>query len=96
MIINSLSLENFRNYDSLEISFSDGINLFYGLNGQGKTNLLESIFICSIGKSFRTMKDTEMIKQNQDFFSVKSNINNDITDSIYIRYDKKKTKGYIC
>lgn len=93
LTIDFLKVENFRNYQALEINFCDGINIFQGLNGQGKTNLLESIYICSVGKSFRTAKDIEMINHENDSFSVRVNIKNDITDSIYIRYDKKKQKA---
>ena len=64
MIINEIKLHNFRNYKDQIIKLKDGINVFYGDNAQGKTNLLESIFICSIGKSFRTNKETELIKFN--------------------------------
>ena len=61
MIINEINLENFRNYTNQNIILKPGINVFFGDNAQGKTNLLEAIFICSIGKSFRTNKDKEWI-----------------------------------
>ncbi len=93
MNISFLKLENFRNYESLEIGFNSRINLFYGYNGQGKTNLLESLFLCSVGKSFRTTKDTEMIKNDKEYFFLKVLIENDLTDSITINYDKKKQKA---
>lgn len=64
MVINSIYLDNFRNYEKQEIKLKNGINVFYGNNAQGKTNLLEAIFICSIGKSFRTNKDKELINFN--------------------------------
>lgn len=67
MNITKLKLENFRNYDSQEIEFNKGINVIYGDNAQGKTNILEAIFLCSMGKSFRTSKDKELIKINSDF-----------------------------
>lgn len=65
MWISKIKLNNFRNYESQEIDLNDGINLFYGENAQGKTNIIESIFLCSVGKSFRAKKDQELIKFNE-------------------------------
>lgn len=62
MYIKNLQLINFRNYENLVLEFSEGINVFIGNNAQGKTNILESIYYCSIGKSHRTNKDKELIK----------------------------------
>lgn len=62
MFIKKVILENFRNYKNQEIELKDGINIIYGNNAQGKTNIIEAIFLCSLGKSFRTSKDKEMIK----------------------------------
>ena len=62
MNITKIKLENFRNYTNQEISFNKGINVIYGDNAQGKTNILEAVFLCSMGKSFRTNKDKELIK----------------------------------
>ena len=50
MYINKIKLENFRNYDLQEIEFDKNINIIYGDNAQGKTNILEAIFICSLRK----------------------------------------------
>ena len=66
MIINSLALNNYRNYLSEEISFSDGINILYGDNAQGKTNILEAIYMLATTKSHRTSKDKELINFNSD------------------------------
>lgn len=60
-----IKIKNFRNYESEEINLEKNINIFYGQNAQGKTNIIESIFLCSLGKSFRTKKDKEMIKLNE-------------------------------
>ena len=62
MQLNSLKLINFRNYDNLYIDFNKNVNLLVGKNGQGKTNIVESIYMLSFGKSFRTNKDKEIIK----------------------------------
>lgn len=67
MEIKQLKLVNFRNYDQLDISFHKKINIFIGNNAQGKTSLLESIYVLSISKSHKTHKDKEMIKFNEPF-----------------------------
>jgi len=61
MIIHTLELSSFRNYGLLHMDFSDGINIFCGDNAQGKTNILEAIYLCSTNKSHRGAKDREMI-----------------------------------
>ena len=50
MYIDNLKIQNFRNYKFQEVNFENKINIFYGDNAQGKTNILESIFLCSFGK----------------------------------------------
>jgi|WetSurMetagenome_2_1015567.scaffolds.fasta_scaffold265769_2 DNA replication and repair protein RecF len=63
MIITGLKLKNFRNFENIEISsFSDGLNLFTGPNGSGKTNILEAISLVSLAKSCRGALDSEMVK----------------------------------
>ena len=66
MWINNIKLKNFRNYDNKEIHLHENINVFYGENAQGKTNIIESIFLSSRGKSFRTNKEKELIKFNEE------------------------------
>ncbi len=66
MYIKEIKLENFRNYDYEKISLNEKTNIIFGDNAQGKTNILEAIFISSLGKSFRTNKDTELIKENKN------------------------------
>ena len=70
MYINKIKLENFRNYEKQEIEFDKNVNIIYGDNAQGKTNILESIFICSLGKSFRTNKDKELINKNKEYAKI--------------------------
>ena len=62
MIVKSLALSDFRNYDLQELSFHHGINIFYGDNAQGKTNILEGIYLCMTNKSYRGSHDREMIR----------------------------------
>ena len=71
MLITSLEIQNFRNYKELKINFNKDVNIIYGDNAQGKTNILEAIFVSSIGKSFRTTKDKELIKMGEPFAKIK-------------------------
>ena len=66
MWIKKIKIKNFRNYEKEEINLEKNINIFYGKNAQGKTNIIEAIFLCSLGKSFRAKKDNEMIKLNEE------------------------------
>lgn len=94
MFIDRISIENFRNYTSLDINLSNDVNIFYGNNGQGKTNLLEALYYNVIGKSFRNTKDHDIIKKDsdKDYFDIKTHISDDITENIYIKYNKSKEK----
>lgn len=66
MWISDIKLNNFRNYNNKEIKLHENINVFFGENAQGKTNIIESIYLSSIGKSFRTNKEKELIKFEKD------------------------------
>lgn len=92
MYIKKLKLTDFRNYDSLELDVSPGVNVIYGKNGQGKTNILEAMFLCSIGKSFRTSHDIEMIKNDKKSFLIEINIGDNLYGSVSVKYDNKKSK----
>ena len=61
MIIKSLELADFRNYRELNISFDEGTNILYGNNAQGKTNILEAIYLSATTKSHKGSKDKEII-----------------------------------
>lgn len=69
MQIRSAKLINFRNYKQLELDFSDRVNIFIGDNGQGKTNLLEAIYLLTSGQSFRDITDINTLKSNSDLDS---------------------------
>ena len=62
MYCKRISVENFRNIEKCEVEFSPGVNILYGENAQGKTNLLEAIFYSSVCRSFRASNVGEMIK----------------------------------
>ena len=70
MKINNLQLKNFRNYDNLNISFNDNLNIIIGNNAQGKTNILEAIYFLSITKSNLQINEKNCIKHNQLFFKI--------------------------
>ncbi len=71
MILKKLKLTNFRNFADAELEFSEGIQILHGNNGQGKTNLLESIYFLAITKSFRTTKEKNLLRHNQSHFEIK-------------------------
>ena len=71
MPLSKISLRNFRCFESLELSLSPGVNFFYGSNGSGKTSLLESIYLFSSGKSFKSTNLISLIKHNNKKFSLK-------------------------
>ena len=83
MLITNIKLKNFRNYKELNLNLTDGINIFYGDNAQGKTNIIESIYLSAIGKSFRTNKDNELINFNEKYLEIN------------IKYSKKDRDGKI-
>lgn len=71
MRIEELQLHNFRNYERLKLVFQPGVNVLFGLNGQGKTNLLEAIYLCTAARSHRTAKDADLIRHDSDGYDVK-------------------------
>lgn len=94
MIINKIYLENFRNYDSEVIELNKEKNVFFGLNGQGKTNIIEAIYYFCTCKSFRSVHDREVIKFGRDYSHIKIEFESkkrDNTADIYIT-DKKSVK----
>ncbi len=62
----SLTLEQFRNYEQLDLSFPSGTQVFYGANAQGKTNLLEAIYLCTCARSHRTGRDDELVRHGAE------------------------------
>ena len=72
MKINSIKIENFRNIESLRLDFDD-VNIIYGENAQGKTNLIEAIYLFTGAKSFRGVKDKELVKFGEEYSRLKIN-----------------------
>lgn len=93
MIIKSLLLRNFRNFKKEKIFFEPYFNVIIGDNAQGKTNILEALFLLSTGRSFRTSNMHEMIMDKESFFFIEVEIIKDlVTQRIQIYYDKLKKK----
>lgn len=78
MFLNNINIFQFRNYDSLELSLKNGINIIYGENAQGKTNLLESIYVLALTKSHRSFIDNNLIQSGK----VNSKIQGTVTDGV--------------
>lgn len=94
MYIQNLALKNYRNYESAEITFSEGINILYGDNAQGKTNILEAIYLTGTTKSHRGSKDREIIRFHQDESHIRADIHkNGIQHRIDMHLKKNKSKG---
>lgn len=100
MRILRLKLNNFRNYSSLDIRFANQFNIIYGNNAQGKTNIIEAIFLCASGRSHRTSKDSELIKNGESVFNInilieKENISQEI-DIVFNNEQRKRIKINDC
>lgn len=94
MIIKSLELENFRNYDSLKIEFDDRTNILFGDNAQGKTNILEAIFLSSTTKSHKGSKDKEIVNFDKEEAHIRTYIEKDgLIEKVDMHLRKSKTKG---
>ena len=94
MKIKSLKLKNFRNYDLLKLEFDDATNIFYGDNGQGKTNILESIYLSGTTKSHRGTKDRDLVQFGQEESHIEAVVEkNGITYQIDMHLKKNSPKG---
>ncbi|MBR1693339.1 MAG: DNA replication/repair protein RecF [Lachnospiraceae bacterium] len=94
MIIKSIELNNFRNYDSLCLNFEDGTNILYGDNAQGKTNVLEAIYVSATTKSHKGSKDKEIIRFGEQEAHIRTYL---LKENIEYRVDmhlrQSKSKG---
>lgn len=94
MIIKSLSLKNYRNYENLNLEFSRGTNIFYGDNAQGKTNILEAVYMSGTTKSHRTNKDLELIRFSEEESHISTIVlKNGISHKIDIHLKNNRSKG---
>lgn len=87
-------MKNFRNYEDLSISFDQGTNILYGDNAQGKTNVLEAVYLCGTTKSHRGSKDREMIRFDQEESHIRMRVKKDgVSHKIDMHLKKNKAKG---
>lgn len=90
MKLTNLQLQNFRNYESVQLEFTDGVHVFIGENAQGKTNLMESIYTLAMTKSHRTTNDKELIGWNKEFATIKGTVEKTATKTnLELQFSKK-------
>ncbi|MDZ7860482.1 MAG: DNA replication/repair protein RecF [Candidatus Krumholzibacteriota bacterium] len=106
MRINRVEITNFRNITEASLEFSPGFNFITGLNAQGKTNLLEALYIFSLGRSFRTRNKEELISLGEDFFFIRMAVESDRgveyilevgverSGSARVKINGERTKGF--
>ena len=94
MYIESIELKDYRNYETLSLSFDKGTNIFYGDNAQGKTNILEAVYLCGTTKSHRGSKDREMIRFDAEESHIRMFVKKEgISRKIDMHLKKNKAKG---
>lgn len=94
MIVKSLELSHFRNYESLLVDFDPGTNIFYGDNAQGKTNILEAIYLSATTKSHKGTKDKDMIQFGSDEAHLRTYLEKECaTYKVDMHLRKSKSKG---
>jgi DNA replication and repair protein RecF len=95
MYLQQLSVINFKNYAGAELTFSDGVNVFTGNNGAGKTNLLDAIHYLSLCKSYFNPVDSQQIKQNADFFIITGSFSkNDRNEAVACSVKRNQKKQF--
>lgn len=97
MYIKSIAVKNYRNYDQIKLVFDKKLNIIIGDNAQGKTNLLEAVYVSGFGKSFRTTKDSELVNFKDSFANVKVEIEreNGQLEHIEYRINNKSKKEFL-
>ena len=94
MIVKSLQVKDYRNAAERYVELKDGVNAFVGANARGKTNLLEAVYFAGVGKSFRTPRDRELIKNDKDRAYISVSAEKDgITETVKIVIDKSVNKA---
>ena len=94
MIVKSVALKNFRNYDQLYLEFDRGTNILYGDNAQGKTNVLEAVYVSGTTRSHRASKDRELIQFRQEESHIRTIVEKGGLDyQIDMHVEKNRSKG---
>lgn len=95
MILKKINLINYRNYEKISVSLNNKINIFIGNNAQGKTNILESIYVLALTKSHRNVSDSNLIFYNKEFSKIEGKIKKDkLIDTLEIRLGKNEKKVF--
>lgn len=94
MYLKRIKLRNFRNYSNIRISFNKGINIIYGNNAEGKTNLLESIYVLSLTNTFRNSNESDLILKGKDYFSIEGVLKKEKLDT-YISINNILNKKHL-
>ncbi|MGQ4572889.1 DNA replication/repair protein RecF [Leuconostoc pseudomesenteroides] len=96
MELESLTLKNYRNYGDLTLEFSDGVNVFLGENAQGKTNLLESIYVLALARSHRTSSDKDLIQWSEKEATISGRVKCAISDTpLSLNFSNKGKKARV-
>ncbi|WP_294975298.1 DNA replication/repair protein RecF [uncultured Leuconostoc sp.] len=96
MELQSLRLVNYRNYTDLSLTFSDGVNVFLGENAQGKTNLLESIYVLALARSHRTSSDKDLIRWQEKEATISGRVKKSISDTpLSLHFSSKGKKARV-
>ena len=94
MIIKKLELADYRNYESLELQFDKGTNILYGDNAQGKTNILEAIYVAATTKSHKGSKDKEIVNFNKEEAHIRTYLEKEgVETRVDMHLRKSKSKG---
>jgi DNA replication and repair protein RecF len=94
--LQSLRLVNYRNYTDLTLNFSDGVNVFLGENAQGKTNLLESIYVLALARSHRTSSDKDLIRWQEKEATISGRVKKNISDTpLSLHFSNKGKKARV-
>jgi len=96
MIIKSLTLRNFRNYDYAKVDFDPKLNVIVGDNAAGKTNLVEAIYFLSLARSFRTSETSDLIKNKRQFSEIEARVEQDTITKDIVALMTSSSKKFVC
>ena len=82
MYLKRVQIQNYRNYSNLKVSFNKGINIIYGNNAQGKTNLLEAIYVLALTNTFKSTMESDLVKYNKNYFKLSGVIKKEKLDTL--------------
>jgi len=96
MIVKTLILRNFRNYDYTKIEFDPKLNIIVGDNAAGKTNLVEAIYFLSLARSFRTSETSDLIKNNRQYSEIEAQVEQDTINKDIVALMTSSSKKFTC